>query len=114
MSDDNQLVVPPAFVALYVPPGRVRPLLSHGELLTRHELCEDLSQMLTETALTKRFELGVTEDDVLQRLHTGLCEGGVVTQAEAGWMVGRVAELLNWPLPAWLAPGGPAEDSATG
>ncbi len=100
MSDeDSQIVVPPSFIALFVPPGRVKPTEPRAVIAARHELCEDLAQMLTEHALTKRFELGVTEDDVLQRIHAGLAAGDTVSAAEAGWVVQRLAELLDWPQP---------------
>ena len=100
MSDeDSQIVVPPSFVALFVPPGRVKPTAPRDTIAARHELCEDLAQMLTEHALLKRFELGVTEADVLQRIHAGLAGGDTVTAAEAGWVIHRLAELLDWPLP---------------
>lgn len=99
MSDDSQIVVPPSFVALFVPPGRLKPTLPREQIAERHELCEDLAQMLTETAQLKRFELGITEDDVLLRLHAGLAEGGLVDAAEARWVTHRLAELLEWPQP---------------
>lgn len=97
MSDDSQLQVPPAFVALYVPPGRIRPTLAAMELFERHELCEDLSVLLVERARALIFELGIAEADVLGRVHTGLLGGeSPVTEAEAGWVVGRLAEHLGW------------------
>jgi hypothetical protein len=56
--------------------------------------------MLMETARTKLWELGVTELDVLARIHRGLRGGDVgVTEAEAGWVARRLAELLEWPDP---------------
>lgn len=97
MNDDDQTVVPRSFIDLFVPPGRVKPTEPWAVIAERHELCEDMAQMLTEVALARRFELGVTEDDVLERIGTGLLEGGVVTADEGGWVVGRLAELLNWP-----------------
>lgn len=97
MNDDSQLVVPRSFIDLFVPPGRVKPTEPWAVIAERHELCEDMAQMLTEVALARRFELGVTEDDVLERIGSGLREGGVVSVAEGGWVVGRLAELLNWP-----------------
>jgi hypothetical protein len=65
--DDSQILGPESFTALFVPPGRLRPTETHEHIAQRHELCEDMAQMLTETAQTKRFELGVTEADVLTR-----------------------------------------------
>lgn len=99
MNDDDQTVVPRSFIDLFVPPGRVKPTESRAVIAARHELCEDMAQMLTEVALARRFDLGVTEDDVLGRIGAGLREGTVVSAAEAGWVVERLAELLNWPRP---------------
>ena len=100
MSDENQTVVPPSFVALFLLPGRSKPNASREHIATRHEFCEDLAQMLTEQASAKKWELGVTEDDVLQRMHRGLLDSaGVVDEAEARWVLRRLAELLNWPDP---------------
>jgi alpha-ribazole phosphatase len=106
--EDSQLVVPPSFVALFVPEGRLKPTESREVIGARYELCEDLAQMLEETASSKRFELGVTEEDVLERIHQGLEAGGVVSVAEALWVVRRLAEIIAWPLPEPLRPAPPA------
>lgn len=98
MSEDNQFIVPPSFIALFVPPGRSKPSATREHIAARYEFCEDLAQMLTEQASTKKWELGVTEHDVLERMHRGLTmEGAVVDSAEAVWTVRRLAELLEWP-----------------
>jgi len=99
VSDDgSQIVVPPSFVALFVPPGRIKPTAAREEIAARYEFCEDLAQMLTEHARTKHWELGVTEQDVLERMRLGLLEqDSGVSEAEAAWVVRRLAELLDWP-----------------
>ena len=103
MSEDNQQALPPSFIALFVPPGRSKPTESRAHIAQRYELCEDLAQLLTEQATTKKWELGVTEADVLLRMHRGLVgEGAVVEAAEATWVVRRLAELLEWPDPGLL------------
>ena len=103
MSEDNQQALPPSFIALFVPPGRSKPTESRAHIAQRYELCEDLAQLLTEQATTKKWELGVTEADVLLRMHRGLVgEGAVVDAAEATWVVRRLAELLGWPDPGLL------------
>ncbi len=100
MSEESQIVVPPSFVALFVPPGRIKPTAGRDEIASRYELCEDLAQMLTEQASTKKWELGVTEADVLERFERGLlADAGIVNAAEARWVVRRLAELLHWPDP---------------
>lgn len=109
MSEDNQFVVPPSFIALFLPPGRSKPSQTREHIVQRYELCEDLAQMLTEQASTKKWELGVTEADVLERMHRGLTgEGAIVEPAEAGWVVRRLAELLDWPDPGPGLGGGAA------
>lgn len=100
MSDESQIEIPASFVALYVAPGRQKPSLPRAELAARYELCEDMAQMLTETARQMVFGLGITEADVLARCLQGLrVEPAVVNEAEAAWVVRRLAELLDWPVP---------------
>ncbi len=101
MSDESQIDIPQSFVALYLAPGRQKPSLQRAELAGRYELCEDMAQMLTETARQMEFSLGITEADVLARCLQGLrVEPAVVTKAESTWVITRLAELLNWPAPA--------------
>ena len=98
MSQDNQIFIPESFMALYVMPGRYKPSASHAEVSSRYELCEDMASLLTETAQTMQFNLGVTEQDVLAQCLRGLqAEGSVVSGPESIWVVHRLAELLNWP-----------------
>ena len=100
MSDESQIVVPSSFVALFLAPGRTRPSAPRAEIATRHEFCEDLATLLTDTAATRLWELGVTPADVLERVHRGLLGGAAgVSAAEAQWVVRRLAELLEWPTP---------------
>ncbi len=97
MSDINQIVVPPSFVALFVPPGRSKPTAAREEIAARYEFCEDLASMLTEHASAKLWELGITEGDVLERMHRGLVSGDMTLSAlEAQWVICRLAELLGW------------------
>jgi hypothetical protein len=95
--DDSQIEVPPSFVALFVPPGRIKPTASWREIRERYEYCEDLANLLTETARTQLWQLGVAESDVLERIRQGLLGGQAgVNDAEAQWVVRRLAELLDW------------------
>lgn len=100
MSDDNQIIVPPSFVALFVPPGRIKPTEPREVLAARYELCEDLAQMLVEHAQAVHFGTGVDEAEVLSRMRRGLVapEGTarVVDEEEARWVTRRLAELLGW------------------
>jgi len=104
MSDDNQAVLPASFIALYLSPGRSKPHAPRAEMAQRYEFCEDLATMLVDHAQTKLWELGVAEQDVLARIHRGLVtEPSSVTQAEAVWVLRRLAELLGWE-DAWAVP----------
>lgn len=100
MSDDNQFLIPPSFVALFVEPGRIKPSASRAEIAERYDFCEDLAQMLTEHARTQFWDLGITEADVLERMLRGLRgpDSGV-SSGEARWVVRRLAELLDWQDP---------------
>jgi hypothetical protein len=100
VSEDNQIVTPPSFIALFVPPGRIKPTESREHIAQRYELCEDMAQMLTEPAQTRLWELGITEADVLLRMHQGLLEASTtLSAAEACWVTHRLAEELNWDCP---------------
>lgn len=97
MSDEYQIPIPPSFHALHADArGRLRlPLV---EFRARYELCEDLAQALVERAQAIRFDLGVTEADVLQRIGQGLQPPHAgLGEAEGGWVLRRLAELLDWP-----------------
>ena len=102
MSQEFQIHIPPSFMALYVPPGKIKPTLGQREMAARYELCEDMAQLLTEQAANLQFQLGITEDLALERCLQGLlATPDVLIESEARWVVCRLAELLNWPLPAW-------------
>ena len=102
MTDTFQIHIPPSFAALFVPAGKIKPLIGQREMAARYELCEDMAQLLTEQAATQQFQLGITEDLALERCLQGLLASPeVVSETEARWIVCRLAELLNWPLPDW-------------
>ena len=102
MSDDFQIHIPPSFMGLYVPPGKIKPTLGQREMAARYELCDDMAQLLTEQAANQQFQLGITEALALDRCLQGLLASPeVMNEAEARWVVCRLAELLNWPLPEW-------------
>ena len=98
MYEINQSEIPPSFVALFVPPGRLKPTEPREVVAARYELCEDMANLLTDTAQNMQFTLGVTEQDVLMQCLRGLqAEASVVSLPESVWVVQRLAELLNWP-----------------
>jgi hypothetical protein len=100
--DESQIVVPPSFIALFVPEGRIKPTAPREEIASRYELCEDLAQMLVGTARERMAELGIAQEDALQRIHRGLVEGTpapLIDAAEALWVMRRLEELLSWQMP---------------
>lgn len=100
MSDENQIVIPTSFIALFVEPGRIKPHASREVIAERYEFCEDMATMLTEPTANRLWELGITEDDAMERTHRGLLDEAVgLTSAEAQWVVRRLAELLGWVAP---------------
>jgi hypothetical protein len=97
MSDENQTVVPPSFIGLFVERGRIKPNASREFIAERHEFCDDLATMLVEPARNKLWELGADASDVLERFHRGLLDGEAgVSAVEAWWVIHRLAELLEW------------------
>jgi hypothetical protein len=113
MTEEFQIHIPPSFMALYLPPGKVKPTLGLREMAGRYELCEDLANLLTEKAANMQFTLGITEELVLSQCELGLLtEPSVVTSVEARWVVCRLAELLNWPMDQLLQAPPPGESVA--
>jgi hypothetical protein len=100
MYDHNQTLVPDSFMALHAVHGR--PVLSREATEARYELCEDLA-LHTAAFLDKQQQDPDASDDALRRCHEGLrIEPVAVSAAEAAWVIRRVAELQDWPVPAWL------------
>ncbi|HSW07147.1 hypothetical protein [Aquabacterium sp.] len=97
MSDDYQIFIPPSFHALFVD-GRGRLAVPLSEFRARYELCEDMAQMLVDHSQAVHHDQGVAEEIILRRTRAGLgtAESGF-SEAEAGWIVTRLAELLGWP-----------------
>jgi hypothetical protein len=97
MSDDYQIEIPPSFQAIHTD-ARQRLTLPLAEYRARYEICEDLANHLCEHCRSIHVEIGVDEQEVLARCLQGLstAESGV-SEAEAGWVVTRLAELLGWP-----------------
>lgn len=99
MSDEYQIEIPPSFTALHSD-ARHRLTIPLRALRDRYEICEDLAQHLTEHCRSIHVEIGVDEQDVLARCLKGLqTPDGPVNEAEAEWVVTRLAELLGWPHP---------------
>lgn len=102
MLDDNQLFIPPTFLALYLAPGAYKPSAPPAEIAARYELCEDLAQLLTGTATELQLRSDASSAFVLQHCLDGLCgPDAVIEESQARWVVCRLAELMQWPAPAW-------------
>jgi len=102
MSEASQIDISPSFVALFVPPGKTRPIASHAVIAARYELCEDLAQTLLPTATQLQLMRDLHAWAVLEQCLQGLSgPEAPVAPEEARWVVSRLAELLQWPPPAW-------------
>ena len=103
-ADNSQILIPESFLVLHLTGDRRKTTLSQRELAGRYELCEDIAQMLCEPAAAQQFQLGITEDLVLEHCLQGLlATPDSVSEAQARWVVCRLAELLNWPQPEWAS-----------
>jgi hypothetical protein len=100
MYDHNQTLVPDSFLALHARNGRA--LLSREATEARHELCEDTAAH-TAAFLAAQVQDPDDGDAALKRCHDGLrAEPSAFSPPEAAWVIRRVAELQEWPQPAWL------------
>ena len=97
MTADRQINVPASFVAIYTPEGRARPTPPRQWLEERHDLCEDLAQLLTDKAKDKVWQLGITQDDAVERIELGLPQLALdLSPPECQWVMTRVREILQW------------------
>ncbi len=104
MSDEYQIEIPPSFMALYTD-RRHRLTTSVAHLRARYDVCEDLANHLTDHCRHIHVDIGVDEQDVLHRCLSGLqTPDSGVSDAEAIWIVTRLAELLAWPAPDFSPP----------
>jgi hypothetical protein len=99
MSEDNQIWVPPSFIALYSD-ARNRLTATSDLIRSRYELCEDLAGHLVDHAQTLYHVEAPSEAGILERMHAGLTtpESGF-NPAEARWIIYRLAEILSWRCP---------------
>ena len=99
MEDDNQIFVPPSFMAVYSDArGRLRA--KPNEVRERYGLCEDLASHLVEQAQTLYHVQAPSETEILLRIHAGLSTPeSAMAPGEATWIVSRLAELLAWQCP---------------
>jgi len=101
---DNQIDIPPSFMAMYITPGRATPNAPQSVVIARYEQCEDMATVLTEHAQTLVFKENFTEAEVLDRCHKGLVAApSEFSEKEADWVIRRLAELLDWDIPDAVA-----------
>ena len=97
MSADRQINVPASFLAIYTPDGQRRPTPPRQWLEDRHDLCEDLAQLLTEKTKDKVWQLGITQYDAIERIERGLPALSLdLSTLECQWVMTRVREILQW------------------
>jgi hypothetical protein len=98
----NQLFVADSFQAMYLDKAG-RSTLSREALHARHELCEDLAQSLSEVCLDLQSRNDIGLPAAIEQCHAGLVgSDSGVSQAEAGWVTHRIAELLQQGAPEFL------------
>lgn len=99
MSDDYQIDIPASFFAVYTD-ARQRLSEPMAVVRARYEVCEDLASHLVQHAQLLHHVEVPSEDEILRRIHAGLASPDAgVSNAEAQWIVRRLAELLGWPCP---------------
>lgn len=100
MPDAYQIPIPPSFQALYLD-GRRHLTLPLADFRARYELCEDMAQLLVEKCQALNYDQGLAHDVILERMLAGLGSAASgFSDAEARWVVTRLAELLRWPATA--------------
>lgn len=99
MDESNQIEVPPSFSQLFrSASGRLQ--VPTQTVLARYELCEDLANALTAQAHNLYHSGHSDEAGVLLALHSAVSAPDAgLSGAEAGWVVQRLAELLDWRAP---------------
>jgi hypothetical protein len=102
MYEHNQLFIADSFAALFTVNGR--PTLERKELEGRYEACEDLAQQLAGVCMNLQLDDDPSTDAALRQCLEGVHVPSMAgTEAESRWVIRRVAELLDWPVPGWLA-----------
>jgi hypothetical protein len=99
MDDTSQIQPPETFAALFRSRAGIlkTPI---AEVVARYELCEDLACHLVEQAQTVYHSGNTSEAGVLQGFYAAISgEGSAVSVKEAGWIIQRLAELLEWQAP---------------
>jgi hypothetical protein len=71
------------------------------ELYERWDICEDLAQNLAQKSLESKTgkRAHMTEADILDQYLPRLIAMKWTSEAEARWVIRRIAEMLSWPIP---------------
>lgn len=74
---------------------------SPPEVVERFEICEDLAEQLAQKSLESKAgkRSHMTEKAILAQYLPRLIATRWVSEAEARWVIRRVAAILNWPVP---------------
>jgi hypothetical protein len=72
------------------------------EMFERWDICEDLAQQLSGKAIEAKTgeRAYMAEADILAEFLEQLLEKDWGSDAEMRWVVRRIAELLQWPVPS--------------
>ncbi len=97
MDEQNQVDIPPSFMAIHSRNGR--PIATRATIEARYDLCEDLAIQTAEFCRQLQSKEELSEATILRRCRAGLREGDAMGAAEADWVVIRAAELLDWRRP---------------
>lgn len=99
MDDTSQIQPPTSFADLFRSRAGIlkTPI---AEVVARYELCEDLACHLVEQAHTIYHSGNASEEGVLLGFYAAISgEASAVSPREAGWIIQRLAELLEWKAP---------------
>ncbi len=96
MYEHNQIEVPAAFMALYCRNGR--PVESRQVVESRYEICEEIAEQVAAFCQNLQLKAELPESQVLVNCRAGLLASPeTMSELEVDWVMGRCAELLNWP-----------------
>jgi hypothetical protein len=77
-------------------PGSTPP-----EVYERWEICEDLAEQLAQKSLESKAakRAHMTKAEILEQYLSRLIAQKWTSEAEARWIIRRVAQIVNWPIP---------------
>jgi hypothetical protein len=98
MYDHNQTLLPESFLALYVRNGR--PVVDRNELEARYEIAETIALHIAEVIARIPNDDENGQRESLQSVKASLLTAPApVSEAEATWVITRVAEICEWKPP---------------